>query len=179
MKSRLSLIALPTLVILGVHLFAHTHTATAHVHNHQQFANHALHELVGTNAHHLGFVHNNHYANVSDHLFELHFHHDAGRAAGKTWDRGRWNNHSKWDDQARQDMLARIAHDGWSWTPQAKSFGKQSDWLPGWELRWWSFSRNDGGKVWVYHARSKESGQRYTSITNHVDGKLQTWKVVR
>ena len=40
-------------------------------------------------------------------------------------------------------------------------------------------SLNDGREVWVYHARSKSSGQRYTSFTNHVDGKLQNWEVAR
>ena len=170
-------LTLPTLVILGVHLFAHPHTGIAHSGFHHQFAHHANHELFGANAHHLGFVHN-HHANAHD--FDRHFHHAAaGNSAGATTERGRWNNHSKWDDQARKDMIARIAHEGWSWTPQVDSFGKQSNWLPGWELRWWSFSRNDGGVAWVYHARSKASGQRYTSITSHVDGKLQIWKAVR
>lgn len=168
-------LTLPTLVILGVHLFTHTHSATAHAGRHQHFANH---EFIGAHAHRMGFVHN-HHANIHDHLFKNHLHHvDANHGAGKTWEKGRWNNHTKWDDQARKDMIARIAHEGWSWMPQVDSFGKQSNWLPGWELRWWSFNRNNGGVVWVYHARSKSSGQRYTSITNHVDGKLQIWKVV-
>ena len=172
---------LPTLMILGIHLFLHTETATAAANVHHDRANHAIHatELVSFNLHHLGFSHGNHLhlhaTHVGQHLLYSHAH----NGQGKTWQKAKWTPVSKWDEQARHDMIARIVSEGWKWTPRDDSFGKQTNWLPGWELRWWSFRGNDGREVWVYHARSKSSGQRYTSFASHSDGKLQNWEVAR
>jgi len=181
-KTNSLILLLPALLMLGVHLFGHTETVAASD-IHHRYAYHAVHiyEFSHADVHDVGFVHGseNHgvisAANIGHHFNHPH----ANNSAGKTWSRAQWAKSSKWDEQARQDMIARIVRDGWNWTSRADSFGKQSNWLPGWELRWWSFTRNDGGTVWVYHARSKSTGQRYTSFTNHTDGKLQQWEIAR
>jgi hypothetical protein len=171
---------LPTLMILGIHLFAHTEAAKAAANVHHERVNHAIHESeLIFNLHHLGLSHGNHLHLDMAHGDAHYLYSHAQNGQGKTWQKAKWNSDNKWDEQARRDMIARIVSEGWEWAPRAESFGKQTSWLPGWELRWWSFTGNDGREVWVYHARSKSSGQRYTSFTNHVDGKLQNWVVAR
>jgi len=182
MNRRSSFLILPTLMILGIHLFLHTEAATAAANVHHDSVNHASHasELISFNLHHAGFSHDNHLqlhvAHVNEHLL---YSHADNSGQSNTWSKAKWAPVNKWDEQARHDMIARIVGEGWKWEPRADSFGKQINWLPGWELRWWSFSGNDGREVWVYHARSKSSGQRYTSFTNHIDGKLQNWEIAR
>lgn len=174
-SKRSSFLILPTLMILGIHLFLHTEAAKAVADVHHGRVNHAIHESeLIFNLHHLGLSHGNHL-----HMTHIDLYSHAHNGRGKIWQKAKWNQDNKWDEQARRDMIARIVSEGWKWAPTASSFGKQTNWLPGWELRWWSFSGNGGREVWVYHARSKSSGQRYTSFTNHGDGKLQDWEVAR
>lgn len=83
------------------------------------------------------------------------------------------------DEQAQQEMRARISHDGRVWSPIQKTFGIDANWLPGWELRWSAFRRDDGRTVWAYHARLKSSGDRYTSFIDPNTGQLQKWESVQ
>ena len=171
---------LPTLMILGIHLFSHTEAAKAATDVHHGRVNHAIHASESIfNLHHLGLSHGNHLHLHMTHGNGHHLYLHGHNGQAKTRKKAKWNHDNKWYEQARRDMIARVASEGWKWAPRGDSFGKQTSWLPGWELRWWSFSGNDGREVWVSPARSKSTGQRYTSFTNHVDGKLQQWEVAR
>lgn len=83
---------------------------------------------------------------------------------------------SEWDRQAEKDMSARITCEAGSCKPIQNTFGRNANWLPGWELRWWAFKWDNGRTVWVYHARSKSSGERHTSFVDPISGQLQNWE---
>jgi hypothetical protein len=97
---------------------------------------------------------------------------------------GKWSKHRQvrhersidWDWRAQQDMRARMSRDGQAWSPVEGTFKKDVHWSPDWELRWWSFKTNNNRTVWVYHVRSKSSGERYTSLIDPHTGQWQNWQ---
>lgn len=182
MKRRYSrlLLILPTLMILGIHSFSHPQAVIASASLHERLNQGSDTPFTYAGLHHdLALAKNSHLL-VADAGFSANrtIHEYGGKGSVKAWAGDEWGKGGKWDQQARQDMRARIARKGSEWFVRENSFGKQAAWLPGWELRWWSFSDSDGRTVWAYHARSKASGARYTSITDDASGKLQTWEAV-
>jgi hypothetical protein len=98
--------------------------------------------------------------------------------------RGKWSKTRQprrersidWDWRAQQDMRARMSRDGQAWSPVEGTFKSDVNWSPDWELRWWSFKTNNSRTVWVYHVRSKSSGERYTSLIDPNTGQWQNWQ---
>lgn len=184
MKSRRSwsILTLPILIILGIHMLSLVHEVNASANHHQIVkAGHRGIELVHARANHARGISQNHHslnrelAVFGNHSLNVH----ANKGDQEKWAQNHWTKLGKWDEQAQNDMRVRISRDGLALRPIAETFGKQANWLPGWELRWWSFNRSDGRAVWAYHARSKSSGERYTSFINATTGKLQQWEPVK
>jgi len=80
-----------------------------------------------------------------------------------------------YDAQAKRDMTARAAQDGRFGLPIPETFGSDLEWLTDWELRWMAFNVTGNRYGFVYDARNRHSGDRFTTYFDPDTNKLMDW----
>lgn len=81
------------------------------------------------------------------------------------------------DEQAKQDMRNRAARDSRFRTALPETFGKDLNWTSDFELRWMAFNFAGNRIVIMNHARSKISGNRFTSFFDPDSQRWTDWQV--
>jgi hypothetical protein len=81
-----------------------------------------------------------------------------------------------YDDQARRDMIARAAQDSRFGLPIPSTFGSNLEWIPDFELRWMAFNVVGNRTAFVYQARHKPSGNRFTTYFDPDSGQQVPWE---
>jgi stage II sporulation SpoD-like protein len=80
------------------------------------------------------------------------------------------------DQQAQQDMRNRAARDSRFSAALPETFGKDLNWTSDFELRWMAFGFVGNRFVYIYHARAKASGNRFTNFVDPISNQWVGWQ---